>query len=110
MKTAVAIITGKAPSKMVEEALRLIQAEKLGFSGRHLYDIGMASLLHDVGKTFIPDEILRKPGALTPIERSIVETHPIKGGRYLMEVVGIPKIAVLAALEHHLRFDGKGYP
>ncbi len=90
--------------------LTLIQAEKLGFSGRQLYDIGMASLLHDVGKTFIPDEILRKPGALTPIERSIIETHPLKGGRYLMEVAGIPKIAVLAALEHHLRFDGTGYP
>ncbi len=90
--------------------LTLIQAEKLGFGGRQLYDIGMASLLHDVGKTFIPDEILRKPGALTPLERSIIETHPVKGGRYLMEVSGIPKIAVLAAMEHHQRFDGTGYP
>lgn len=90
--------------------LTLIQAQRLGFSGQQLYDIGMASLLHDVGKTFIPDEILSKPGALTPEERTIIETHPVKGGRYLMEMGGVPKIAVLAALEHHLRFDGTGYP
>lgn len=90
--------------------LTLVQAERLGFSGRQLYDIGMASLLHDVGKTFIPDEILSKPGALTSDERAIIEMHPVKGGRYLMEVGGIPKLAVLAALEHHLRFDGSGYP
>jgi len=90
--------------------LTLVQAERLGFSGRQLYDIGMASLLHDVGKTFIPDEILSKPGALTSDERAIIEMHPVKGGRYLMEVGGIPKLAVLAALEHHLRFDGTGYP
>jgi HD-GYP domain-containing protein (c-di-GMP phosphodiesterase class II) len=90
--------------------LTLIQAQKLGFSGRQLYDIGLASLLHDVGKTFIPDEILSKPGALTPEERAIIETHPIKGGRYLIEVGDIPKLAILAAMEHHLRFDGSGYP
>ncbi|NLI82881.1 MAG: HD domain-containing protein [Deltaproteobacteria bacterium] len=90
--------------------LTLIQAEKLGFGGRQLYDIGMASLLHDVGKTFIPEEILSKPGALTSDERALIETHPVKGGRYLLEVGGMPKVAVLAAMEHHLRFDGSGYP
>jgi HD-GYP domain-containing protein (c-di-GMP phosphodiesterase class II) len=90
--------------------LTLIQAQRLGFDGKQLYDIGMASLLHDVGKTFIPGEILSKPGRLTSDERAIIETHPVKGGRYLMEVEGIPKIAVLAAMEHHLRFDGTGYP
>lgn len=90
--------------------LTLIQAQRLGFSGKQLYDIGMASLLHDVGKTFIPEEILSKPGKLTSDEWAIIETHPVKGGRYLMEVEGIPKIAVLAAMEHHLRFDGTGYP
>ncbi|MCU0587678.1 MAG: HD domain-containing protein [Syntrophobacteraceae bacterium] len=90
--------------------LTLIQAQRLGFGEKQLYDIGMASLLHDVGKTFIPEEILSKPGKLTTDERAIIETHPVKGGRYLMEVGGIPKIAVLAALEHHLRYDGTGYP
>ncbi len=90
--------------------LTLIQAQKLGFGGSQLYEIGMASLLHDVGKNFIPEEILSKPGRLTAEERAVIETHPVKGGRYLIEMGNVPKIAVLAAMEHHLRFDGTGYP
>jgi HD-GYP domain-containing protein (c-di-GMP phosphodiesterase class II) len=90
--------------------LTMSLAEKLGFSGKQLHDIGIASLLHDVGKTCIPEEILSKPGKLTPEERAVIETHPVKGCRYLMELGGVPKIAVLAALEHHLKFDGSGYP
>ena len=70
----------------------------------------MAAMLHDVGKLFIPDEILSKPGMLTPEERKVIETHTVKGARYLMGLDGIPKLAVLAALEHHLKYDGSGYP
>jgi HD-GYP domain-containing protein (c-di-GMP phosphodiesterase class II) len=90
--------------------LTMSQAENLGFRGDRLHDIGVASLLHDVGKIFIPDEILSKPGALTPEERCTIETHTVKGARYLMGIEGIPKLAVLAALEHHQKYDGKGYP
>ena len=90
--------------------LTMSQAENLGFRGDHLHDIGVASLLHDVGKIFIPDEILSKPDGLTPEERRTMETHTVKGARYLMGIEGIPKLAVLAALEHHQKFDGKGYP
>jgi len=90
--------------------LTMGQAENLGFIGEHLHAIGIASLLHDVGKIFIPDEILSKKGMLTPEERKIIETHTVKGARYLMGLVGIPKLAVLAALEHHQKFDGSGYP
>lgn len=90
--------------------LSMSQAETLGFKGNHLHDIGVASLLHDVGKIFVPEEILNKPGNLTPGERAIMETHTVKGARYLMGIEGIPKLAVLAALEHHLKYDGTGYP
>jgi len=76
--------------------LTMSQAETLGFTGEHLHQIGVASLLHDVGKIFIPDEI--------------IETHTVKGARYLMGIDGIPKLAVLSALEHHLKYDGSGYP
>jgi HD-GYP domain-containing protein (c-di-GMP phosphodiesterase class II) len=86
------------------------QAENLGFRGDHLHDIGVASLLHDVGKIFVPEEILNKPGALTPEERRTIETHTVKGARYLMGIEEIPKLAVLAALEHHQKYDGNGYP
>ncbi len=90
--------------------LTMSQAESMGFTGEHLHQIGVASLLHDVGKMFIPEEILNKPGALTTEERKIMETHTVKGARYLTGLEGIPKLAVLAALEHHIKFDGTGYP
>ncbi len=90
--------------------LTMSLAENLGFKGEHLHQIGVASLLHDVGKIFIPDEILSKPGMLTPEERRTIETHTVRGARYLMGIEGIPKLAVLAALEHHQKFDGNGYP
>ena len=90
--------------------LTMAQAESLGFSGEHLHQIGVASLLHDVGKLFIPEEILSKPGRLTDEERHIIESHTTKGARYLLGIEGIPKLAVIAALEHHRKFDGSGYP
>ncbi len=90
--------------------LTMSLAEFVGFKGETLHRIGVASLLHDIGKIFIPDEILSKPGVLTPEERRTIETHTVKGARYLMDIEGIPKLAVLAALEHHQKFDGNGYP
>ncbi len=90
--------------------LTMSQAESMGFRGEHLHQIGVASLLHDVGKLFIPEEILSKPTRLTDAERRIMETHTVKGARYLTGLEGIPKLAVLAALEHHIKFDGTGYP
>jgi HD-GYP domain-containing protein (c-di-GMP phosphodiesterase class II) len=90
--------------------LTIIQARNLGFDGRKLHEIGIASMLHDVGKIFIPDGILSKPGRLTDEERAVIETHTVKGGSYLMTLPNMPKIAVIAALEHHRKFDGSGYP
>jgi hypothetical protein len=90
--------------------LTIVQAKALGFTGSVLHAIGVASMLHDVGKIFIPAEILSKPGELTPAERTIIEAHTVKGGRYLMDQAGIPEIAVVAAFEHHRKFDGTGYP
>jgi len=90
--------------------LTMSQAEAMGFTGMQLHHIGMASLLHDIGKMFVPEELLSKPGMLTQKEREIVETHTVKGARFLMGLEGVPKLAVLSALEHHLKFDGTGYP
>ena len=90
--------------------LTMSQAESLGLRGDKLYEIGMASALHDAGKLLVPEEILSKPGALTPEERSIMESHTVRGARYILGLEGVPKLSVLAALEHHLRYDGSGYP
>jgi HD-GYP domain-containing protein (c-di-GMP phosphodiesterase class II) len=90
--------------------LTMAQAESLGFTGEHLHTIGVASFLHDIGKLFVPEDIMNKKGKLSEEERMIIETHTTKGARYLMGTEGIPKLAVLASLEHHLKFDGSGYP
>jgi putative nucleotidyltransferase with HDIG domain len=90
--------------------LTMSLAEYLGFSGRPLETIGVAALLHDVGKMVIPDEILNKPGALDTDERTVMETHPLMGLQYLTKQADVPSLALIAAMEHHLKYDGSGYP
>jgi HD-GYP domain-containing protein (c-di-GMP phosphodiesterase class II) len=90
--------------------LTISQARSLGFKGKHIHQIGIAALLFDIGKLFISDAIIAKPAALTKKERKIIETHTVKGARYIMNMEEVPKLAVLCALEHHRRFDGTGYP
>ena len=90
--------------------LTMFLAEYLGFKGSYLNEIGVAAILHDVGKTTISDKILSKPGMLTSDERAVMETHPVKGAMALMEIKGVTNLAVLVAMEHHMKFDGSGYP
>jgi len=69
----------------------------------------ISGLLHDVGKTKIPDNIIKKPGKLTEIEYNIVKTHPQKGYR-MLETSPLPKSVLNAVLMHHEKCDGSGYP
>jgi HD-GYP domain-containing protein (c-di-GMP phosphodiesterase class II) len=90
--------------------LTLYFAEHLGFKGSYLNDIGVAAILHDVGKVTTPDSVLSKPGPLTPDERAVMEMHAMKGALSLIEQANIANIAVLTAFEHHMKYDGTGYP
>lgn len=90
--------------------LTLAQAMALGISGQLLNDIGVAAMLHDVGKMFIPEEILTKPEKLSSEEFEQMKQHPLLGARYLTETPGVPRLAAIVAFEHHLRFDQSGYP
>jgi HD-GYP domain-containing protein (c-di-GMP phosphodiesterase class II) len=90
--------------------LTMFQAETLGIKDILLRDIGIAALLHDVGKLFISKEILEKKGALDQREWQEIRLHPLYGARYLSKVEGLTRLAPVVALEHHLRYDGKGYP
>ena len=67
------------------------------------------SLLHDVGKVGIPDNILKKPGRLNPLEIEVVKSHPTKGAKLLEKVPQLKEIAFILE-SHHERMDGKGYP
>jgi HD-GYP domain-containing protein (c-di-GMP phosphodiesterase class II) len=90
--------------------LTMSQAESLGFPSEYLFQIGVAAILHDAGKLFIPSEILNKPGKLTNEERLIVETHSLRGASFILKHDTFPKLAALGALEHHIKYDGTGYP
>jgi len=90
--------------------LTMAQAEMLGIKSGRLHDIGVAAALHDVGKMFVPDEILNKPGKLNDDEWTLMRHHTIRGARYILKMDGLPRLAFLAALEHHIRYDGGGYP
>ncbi len=90
--------------------LTMALAKKLGFERSVLVDITYAALMHDVGKMLIPDEILNKPGRLNDQEMAVMRSHPVLGAQYIAKQKQLPRLTVVAALEHHIRFDGKGYP
>lgn len=71
--------------------------------------IHMAAHLHDLGKIYIPDNILNKNGKLTPLEWNEIKKHPIIGSRLLDKVTGFNDISLIVK-HHHERWDGKGYP
>ncbi|WP_300164391.1 HD domain-containing phosphohydrolase [Solidesulfovibrio sp.] len=70
---------------------------------------GIGALLHDIGKTRIPGEILSKPGPLTPEERLVINTHPAMG-MALCQEAQLSQTACHCILMHHERMDGSGYP
>ena len=90
--------------------LNLAQAKALGIEGQLLTDIGIAAMLHDVGKMFISPSILTKTEALSDSEWSAMKEHPRLGAEYLLTVPGVPRLAVITAYEHHMRYDLAGYP
>jgi response regulator RpfG family c-di-GMP phosphodiesterase len=86
-------------------------ARAAGLDDATAEEIEQASLLHDVGKIGIPDDILRKPGRLTEAERAVMQTHTTLGAELL---AGSPspllRTAEAIARTHHERWDGTGYP
>jgi putative nucleotidyltransferase with HDIG domain len=85
-------------------------AKALGIRGDELKAIEWGSLLHDVGKMVVPDEILRKMGPLTVEEWHIMKQHPTWGFDMLAEVSFLQPAALDIIYSHHERWDGKGYP
>ncbi len=83
-------------------------AERLELSAEQVELTRLAGSLHDLGKLAIPEEILRKPGALSDAERLVLERHPQIGFR-MLESLGVAPIAEWV-LHHHERWDGAGYP
>jgi hypothetical protein len=86
-------------------------AISLGLTASQVFELGAAALMHDLGKTFVPPEILDKPAKLTPEEWQVVRHHPVAGARLLLDQPDVQHLAVVVAYEHHMHFDGVGgYP
>jgi len=92
--------------RVAELALRLGQA--LGFPD--LEGLRLGAYFHDLGKLALPDEILKKPAALSTGEWRLVKTHPEVGLEILQSLPFLPKTALHVVLYHHERWDGSGYP
>jgi putative nucleotidyltransferase with HDIG domain len=91
-------------------ALMIALGRKMGIDEDTVKSLGMAGLLHDVGKMAIPDLILNKPGKLTDKEFGLVKSHPVRGWEMLKESDEVDDIARDVCLHHHERVDGMGYP
>jgi len=91
-------------------ALSLFQAAALGLEGEQLQDVGIAGLLHDIGKAFIAGDLVERESALSKEEWNTLKKHPVYGAIYLSTLPDAPSLAVIAAHQHHMKFDGTGYP
>jgi HD-GYP domain-containing protein (c-di-GMP phosphodiesterase class II) len=91
--------------------LVLAQGRALGLRGDALHEIGVAALLHDVGKLSLPRGILEARGRLSDEQFAIARQHPEIGAAQLCGIPGVTPLAILVAYEHHLRWDGApSYP
>lgn len=90
--------------------LALALGMAMGLDRPRLHELGLSAILHDVGKAWVPLEVLRKPGRLTEAEFALIQEHPVRGAAYLSQQLEVPGAAALVAFEHHLRYDGCGFP
>ncbi|WP_173047012.1 HD-GYP domain-containing protein [Nitrospira sp. KM1] len=90
--------------------LGLALGRNLGLGRQSLHHLGVGTLLHDIGKTRIPLEILNKPGRFEDNEFEIMKQHVMRGVEVLSETTGLSDPFLKPALEHHERVDGSGYP
>ena len=87
----------------------LLLGRRLGFSGEALEELRVGTILHDIGKIGVPDEILNKRGRLTDEEFVIMKTHPVKGYEICCPLM-LSEGVLMIVRNHHERLDGSGYP
>lgn len=91
-------------------ALMVALGRTLGLDEAACREAGLGGFLHDVGKAFIPHELLNKPGKLTDEEFTQIKKHPELGYKYLSQDPNVPDYARDVCLHHHEKMDGNGYP
>jgi HD-GYP domain-containing protein (c-di-GMP phosphodiesterase class II) len=81
----------------------------MGLRRDHLYEMHLAGLMHDIGKIGVPDEVLLKPGKLTPQEVLAIQAHVEWSYSIISPITSLKQVSAIVR-HHHERFDGKGYP
>lgn len=90
--------------------IAMVIAKHQGLSQKEIYEIGVTGLLHDVGKTKIPLEVLNKPGRLDDNEFAIMKQHATYGYQMIKNRKEISAAVCLGVLQHHEKLNSKGYP
>ena len=90
--------------------MAMVIARQYGLSDREVYEIGISGLLHDVGKSKIPNEVLNKKARLTDEEFAVMKQHSLFGYRILEGKGDISDAVKLGVLQHHEKINGRGYP
>ncbi len=101
------IITYSHSRRVATYAHRL--ARHMGWPRRLARDLALSALVHDLGKTWIENDVLHKESALSSDERVSMERHPSIGAR-ILDMYGVPPFMVDAVLHHHEAYNGSGYP
>ena len=90
--------------------ISMILGKQMGLSKQEIFEIGVTGLLHDVGKTKVPLEILNKPGRLNDEEFDIMRQHSVFGYRMVKDKPDFNPQIALGVLQHHEKINGSGYP
>lgn len=93
--------------------LSIAIGKRLGLDRKRLSELGVAALLHDIGKTEIPRTVTRKPGKFDKEEWDLMKQHPALGVRVLVRLKGFSDLAmksIVVAFEHHMGYNLTGYP
>ncbi|MGL4759988.1 MAG: HD-GYP domain-containing protein [Sarcina sp.] len=90
--------------------LSVIIGIAIGLSKDLLVDLCVGALLHDIGKVFISDEIIQKPGKLTDEEFNTIKSHPKLGYDYIKNIPTLKTRCKMVVLQHHEKMNGAGYP
>lgn len=91
-------------------AMMVALAKQLGLDAAQTRSLGLAGLMHDLGKAVMPMEVLNKPGKLSGAEFEIIKSHPVEGHSMLLSVRSPDPIVLDVCLHHHEKTDGSGYP
>jgi len=86
------------------------QAKQMGIPEAAVHEVGLAALLHDIGKELVPREILNKPGKLDQEEFARISLHPSLGSAHLKKLSLDTDLPLIVCYEHHIRYDRSGYP